>query len=587
MATLTGGGWFWEIASRSCLLLILGFALERIFHSNRTFRSRLWFGVFIALIVIFIPLPAVSVHVLSSRTSPIRQSRIYELDPEFRHLTPYGPASKIQIPVLALLGAAALIGFAAWSFRGLRTWRLIRRSEQCSSSEAIASVYELSERLGLSEAPLILLSDEIESPCVAGIFNPVLLLPTLQGHQVTGQEWNVMVTHELHHLRANDHLRIVLTDLVAAVYWWNPLAWMGHRRARLAFEMECDQRASQTLDYDKAIYARTLMSGQAQSTSSSQVRFWNRGSTLKRIRGLSSNSTSRWPSLSLILFLPVIVPIQLLPKPDHNFDPTRIGLNEVVFCSRRPGNQALFRMFYDGSRCRQMPHAFVGASYPSISPDGTRIAYVKEESGQRHIFVADTSGTNERRVIALTERDDQPMFSPDGQQLLFMSFPSGHWKLGVHNLTTNRTRFLDGDSFKGYEARWHPSGSRILLSANRTGYQKIWSVNLDGTDLIQLTHGDFDDTGGSYSPDGRFLLYTSRQPNDLNIFKVDLLTGETQQLTTTIEEDTEVRPAADGKHLFFTTARTGKPEIASMNSDGSDQAVLTDQGDFGWPVCRN
>lgn len=586
MPALTGSNWLWEVASRSCLLLILGFALERVFHSNRTFRSRLWFGIFIALIVTLIPLPTLNVHVLKSRIAPVRQSRIYELDPEFQHLTPYGPVSSREIPYSTLFGASALLGLACFGLRGLKTWRLVRRSEQCSDSDAIASVYEVSERLGLNEAPLLLLTDEIDSPCIAGIFNPVLLLPAREGHQMTAQEWNVVLTHELNHLRSSDHWRVVLTDLIAAMYWWNPLAWIGCRQARLAFEMECDQRASHTFEYDKATYARILTSRQVQNASSTQVSFWNRGSTLKRIRGLSSNSTSKWPNLCLILLVPLVWPIGLRARTDRDFDPSRIGFDEVVFSVARPGKPVLFRMFGDGSEPRELPQTFLGATCPSISPDGKQIAYVRDENREQHIFVAETSGANERRVVAVTGRDDQPMFSPDGQRLLFMSLTAKGWKIGIHDLKTASTHLLQGDSFKGYEAKWHPSGTRILLSANRTGYQKIWSVNLDGSDLIQLTHGDFDDTGGSYSPDGRYLIYTSRQPYDLNVFKVDLLTGETRQLTTTIEVDTEARSSPYGDEIFFSTERTGKPEIARMNPDGSEQSVLTDSEPCGWPVCR-
>lgn len=88
-------------------------------------------------------------------------------------------------------------------------------------------------------------SHEIAAPITAGVFRPVVVVPLSDG----SNEWTVAwpaearvaaVSHELAHVDRRDTARQALVDLVCALYWVNPLAWLAARRLRLDREIAAD-----------------------------------------------------------------------------------------------------------------------------------------------------------------------------------------------------------------------------------------------------------------------------------------------------------------------------------------------------------
>ncbi|HKP49198.1 MAG TPA: protein kinase, partial [Gemmatimonadales bacterium] len=58
--------------------------------------------------------------------------------------------------------------------------------------------------------------------------------------------------------------------------------------------------------------------------------------------------------------------------------------------------------------------------WPAWSPDGTRLAYVAESGGYRHLFVRTLATGAERRITRESRDDIQPAWAPDGQHLVFV-----------------------------------------------------------------------------------------------------------------------------------------------------------------------
>ncbi len=82
-------------------------------------------------------------------------------------------------------------------------------------------------------------SDTVGTPCTWGTFRPTILLPTI-GVDWTEARRRQVVVHELAHVVRFDCLTHLVGRVACAVYWFNPLAWVAARQARVARELACD-----------------------------------------------------------------------------------------------------------------------------------------------------------------------------------------------------------------------------------------------------------------------------------------------------------------------------------------------------------
>src|SRR5206468_12337913 len=68
---------------------------------------------------------------------------------------------------------------------------------------------------------------------------------------------------------------------------------------------------------------------------------------------------------------------------------------------------------------------------PDWSPDGFRIAFQSDRSGNLEVVTMDPSGANVSQVTTCAEGDFSPAWSPDGSQIVFGSNRSGEDELYV------------------------------------------------------------------------------------------------------------------------------------------------------------
>jgi dipeptidyl aminopeptidase/acylaminoacyl peptidase len=133
---------------------------------------------------------------------------------------------------------------------------------------------------------------------------------------------------------------------------------------------------------------------------------------------------------------------------------------QIVFTSRRDGNNELYLMKADGSEVTRLTRSAGDDFGASWSPDGAQIAFVSDRNGrpgEYAVYLMNVDGSNVRRLTREKEIDYTPQWSPDGSQIIFRALQGGQSDIhiievdgtGRRNLTNHsaeeRTRVRDGN----------------------------------------------------------------------------------------------------------------------------------------------
>lgn len=185
----------------------------------------------------------------------------------------------------------------------------------------------------------------------------------------------------------------------------------------------------------------------------------------------------------------------------------------------------------------------------TLSPDGTKIVFTSDRSGDLELYTMNVDGTNVKQVTNQLGYDGGAFFSPDGTQLVFRaSRPRSEADIKIYQdllaqglvQPTNMELYVcnvDGSNLRQVtnlgKANWapyfHPSGKKIIFASNHhipSGRQfNLFSINVDGTDLQQITFDDTFDAFPMFSYDGKKIVFASNRFNgdtrDTNIFIAD------------------------------------------------------------------
>lgn len=149
-----------------------------------------------------------------------------------------GPVLTLGAALTALwaLGAAGLL---LWHLLGLvRFARYVRRwAVPLSRPEDLAVLEALRADLGLRRPVPVCLCPGVDSPMLAGLFRPVILLPQ---QPPQGEALWFALRHELLHYRRRDIPYKAVLLLANCVHWFNPLVWVMRGAADRDMELCCD-----------------------------------------------------------------------------------------------------------------------------------------------------------------------------------------------------------------------------------------------------------------------------------------------------------------------------------------------------------
>ena len=167
----------------------------------------------------------------------------------------------LPLPALRAVVAFWLLGVLALSLRSFGGWWLIQRlraSAQVEASAAVrASFQRIRNALGIRRPVLLRVSSAIAGPVTVGALRALVLLPVSAVTLLGPEELEVVLAHELAHVRRADFFWNLVQILAETLYFFHPAVWWISARIRHERELCCDDMALGVCP-DPVVYASAL-----------------------------------------------------------------------------------------------------------------------------------------------------------------------------------------------------------------------------------------------------------------------------------------------------------------------------------------
>jgi len=203
-----------------------------------------------------------------------------------------------------------------------------------------------------------------------------------------------------------------------------------------------------------------------------------------------------------------------------------------------------------------MPHAADVSkelTAPQLSPTGVRALF---EARGDVITVPTDKGTWRNLTRSSGVADREPIWSPDGRRIAWFSDASGEYQLMVGDqdgVSAPRAYRLEQPTYF-YAPAWSPDGNKILFT---DAEMNLWVLDLSDGREKKVDQGNYTwpdrDMAPAWSPDSRWIAYTKRLVGSQfhAVYVYDVAHNNTRQLTDGLSDVIDPTWDRGGKYLLF------------------------------------
>jgi Tol biopolymer transport system component len=245
----------------------------------------------------------------------------------------------------------------------------------------------------------------------------------------------------------------------------------------------------------------------------------------------------------------------------------------VIFSSERgamAGTGSLWRVAVGKSTSAPQQLSGVGprATVPAVSRQGGLLAYLEWTRNKNLWRYALTGRESPQRIISSSREQDRPDYSPDGARIAFSSNRSGNWEVWVAQADGSNPRQITSlAGAPAWNPRWSPNGRLLAFHHAGGGNEDIYTITPEGSSLRRITAEMSREQSPSWSRDGRWIYFSSDRSGQFEIWKI--ATDDPARVVQ-LTRGGGLAPieSADGKRVLYTRRAGSAFDIWSTELDG-------------------
>jgi len=173
--------------------------------------------------------------------------------------------------------------------------------------------------------------------------------------------------------------------------------------------------------------------------------------------------------------------------------------NWIVFESDRTGSSNLFLLNLSTGNEFQVTRDVVEDIFPAWSPNGKQLAFLSNVQGFWSLFVVDATGKN---LMQVTKAGDagNVSWSPEGNRLAYQVENSGNVDVFTYDLRNNTEYHLTDYAGPDSAPSWDCGGTKIAFTSTRDGDPNLLQVNWQGGSQTNITVNPATDKWSEWSP---------------------------------------------------------------------------------------
>jgi Tol biopolymer transport system component len=283
------------------------------------------------------------------------------------------------------------------------------------------------------------------------------------------------------------------------------------------------------------------------------------------------------------------------------------GTNGLITWQReaRNGPPHLWVAAPDGSGARRVFASRNQAEFEGAFSPASANVYVFSRGGRgpfsENIYLGDLTTGAVRRIVSARSADIAPTVSPDGTRIAYFGVPRPKVldedrppppeRLHVASIDGSGDRAITPSSVRSIDPDWSPDGTRLVyaetrITGPRSADNRLMIVNADGSGRRVLTpFAGTNEINPKWMPDGQTIVFETLKQTGTksDIVAIDAAGGPVRTILATSAWETNPIPSPDGTRILFTSDRNrrGKDrlgfgfELYTMALDGSGIVRLT------------